>query len=905
MTGVRNLEVDRHEGVRRLAYHAASNANGAVQALLHLQSEDFGVDAWGKYDQETGAFHRLEHHCADVAACFEVLLREPVLRARFARAAGATELDSTTAARLTYLAFLHDFGKLNAGFQFKVPRSGVPPRGRPKPAGHVGEALLCAEQEELCELLGLYRILDDWGDGADTLLFAALAHHGRPAQRPSRTGQGPPELWSPFGGYEPKCTAKLLYERGRSWFPEAFEPGPPLPDTRALAHLFAGVVALADQLGSDEEAFEFVPDPDPLYIERARRVATRTVAAKGLKRADWSQDAPITNVQTLFGYAEPRPLQQEAASAPLHCPLLILESETGSGKTEAAILRFAALWRAGIVDGLYFAVPTRSAAKQLHKRVGRALVRLFPPTAKVQTALAVPGYLRAGEAEGHRAGRFEVHWEDKPDEAQRLARWSAESARHYLTAPAAVGTVDQALLAGLQVKWVHLRAASLARSLLVVDEVHASDGYMTEVLRGVLRGHLALGGHALLMSATLGSAASSKFLSKSNRYTRPSPSDAEAVPYPTLTLADGTGGFNVSPIRATQTSKTVAVSTAAFLGESSAIARTAIRAAQNGAKVLVVRNTVNSARDVFAALVAQGGSDLALTVEGGPTLHHSRFAAEDRIRLDDAVERELGKENRSPGGSVVIGTQTLEQSLDIDADHLITDICPVDVLLQRLGRLHRHAATGRPAGFEDARCLVLVPDSGLAVGLDGSLLQHGLGVSDRGGIYTNLVGIEATRRLIEEHPSWTVPAMNRMLVERGTHPEVLRESAATLGEDWLSHLGEVVGRKSAETVAARNHALTRVEPFNEDLVFADLDSKVRTRLGEDGPRIELPFPVTGPFGGNVRTFNLPVHLFRRGLPGKEDIEAARAEPGAPGTFVLTVGDDRLLYDRTGIHWQEP
>ncbi|MYJ73789.1 MAG: CRISPR-associated helicase Cas3', partial [Gammaproteobacteria bacterium] len=681
------------------------------------------MDAWGKFDQETGRFHRLEHHCADVAACFEVLLREPVLRARFARAAGATELDGTTAARLTYLCFLHDFGKLNAGFQFKVPRLGTPPRGRPRPAGHLGEAMLCADQEELCELLGLYRILDDWGDGAGTLLFAALAHHGRPARRPSRTGQGPPELWRPFAGYEPRIAANLLYERGRSWFPQAFEHGPPLPDTPALAHLFAGVVALADHLGSDENAFDYEPDPDPSYMERARRIAAQTVASKGLVRSAWPKDAPAADVRTLFDYAKPRPLQAATASALLDSPLLILESETGSGKTEAAILRFAALWRAGLVDGLYFAVPTRSAAKQLHRRVRRALDRVFPSTANAETVLAVPGYLRAGDAEGHRAEKFEVYWEDKPDEATRLARWSAESARNYLTAPAAVGTVDQALLAGLRVKWAHLRAAALARSLLVVDEVHASDGYMTEVMHGVLRGHLALGGHALLMSATLGSAASTKFISKKNRYTLPSPSDAEAVDYPALTLADGCGDSRVCPITATDTSKTVAVSTAAFLGEPGSIARRAIRAAQDGAKVLVVRNTVNSARDVFAALVAQGGGNLALMVAGEPTLHHSRFAAEDRTLLDDEVERQLGKQNRSPGGVVVIGTQTLEQSLDIDADYLITDICPVDVLLQRLGRLHRHATTGRPTGFEDARCLVLVPDSGLAEGLERSLLQ--------------------------------------------------------------------------------------------------------------------------------------------------------------------------------------
>ena len=165
----------------------------------------------------------------------------------------------------------------------------------------------------------------------------------------------------------------------------------------------------------------------------------------------------------------------------------------------------------------------------------------MPPAAHVQTVLAVPGYLVAGDAEGRRAEKFEVFWEDEPDEEKRLARWSAESTRKFLSAPAAVGTVDQVLLAGLRVKWAHFRAASLSRSLLVVDEVHASDAYMTELLFGVLRGHLALGGHALLMSATLGSAARSKFMSSSARFSLPAPHDAEDTPYPALTLAAGDG----------------------------------------------------------------------------------------------------------------------------------------------------------------------------------------------------------------------------------------------------------------------------------------------------------------------------------------------------------------------------
>ena len=861
------------------------------------------MTAWGKFERTSGRIHRLEHHCADVAACFEALLRDPVLRVRFVKAAGDHEFTDTTAARLTFLAYLHDFGKLNAGFQFKArPRNELPPRA-PRPAGHIAEALLCFDQSDICALLGLHDIVDEWGAGVIPLAHAMLAHHGRPARRPTRSGSGPPELWNPFAGYDPRATAKLLRERGRSWFPSAFCSGPRMPETPALAHLFAGIVALADQLGSDDQAFRYEPDPDPDYIERARRIAVDAVRSKGFRRRASiavAPDAGSSDFGNLFDYPDLRPSQQAVVTPSVKSPLLILESETGSGKTEAAILRFAALWHAGLVDGLYFAVPTRAAAKQLHGRVSRALERLFPPAARVETVLAVPGYLVAGDAEGRRVERFDVYWEDDPDEEMRLARWSAESARKFLSAPAAVGTVDQVLLAGLRVKWAHFRAASLSRSLLVVDEVHASDAYMTELLLGVLKGHLALGGHALLMSATLGAAARSKFANRGARFSPPTPGEAEDVPYPALTLVPADGLPDTRAITTSGPTKSVSMRAVSILGDPDSIAREAAAAARGGARVLVIRNTVSSAQAVFDALLAQGGDDLVLTVAGGPALHHSRFAAEDRRRLDDAVEGAIGKASGREGGLVVIGTQTLEQSLDIDADFLISDLCPVDVLLQRIGRLHRHARTSRPRPFREPRCLVLVPEAGMESGLGGGLLGHGLGVSDRGGIYVDLVGLEATRRLISKHATWTIPTMNRMLVERATHPEMLRQLADELGERWQSHASRVFGLHAAGAGVARNQALIRDEPFDEELVFPDLDQHVRTRLGEDGPHVVLADPVIGPFGAAVQHFNLPAHLFRGRLPGKEEIEAARAVPGPEGGLLLQIGEHRLTYDRTGI-----
>ena len=134
---------------------------------------------------------------------------------------------------------------------------------------------------------------------------------------------------------------------------------------------------------------------------------------------------------------------------------------------------------------------------------------MFPQGHAPEPVLAVPGYLRAGAAEGKRLPRYEVWWDDQHSVADPVIRrrWAAESAKRYLAAQIAVGTIDQAMMAALQVRHAHMRAACLARNLLVVDEVHASDQYMRVILEGLLEAHIGVGGYACLMSATLGSVA--------------------------------------------------------------------------------------------------------------------------------------------------------------------------------------------------------------------------------------------------------------------------------------------------------------------------------------------------------------------------------------------------------------
>ena len=150
-----------------------------------------------------------------------------------------------------------------------------------------------------------------------------------------------------------------------------------------------------------------------------------------------------------------------------------------------------------------------------------------------------------------------------------------------------------------------------------------------------------------------------------------------------------------------------------------------------------------------------------MQVAGGPALHHGRFAVEDRALLDQEVERALtNNPSRERQGCIVIGTQTLEQSLDIDADLLISDLCPMDVLLQRIGRLHRHDLS-RPEGFKDACALVLMPEGGLDR-LTAPNFENGLGgwKAEGGfnGIYRDLAGLELTRRSSGIPPSGIPPS---------------------------------------------------------------------------------------------------------------------------------------------------
>ena len=871
-------------------------------------------EAWGKLKKNdegvlTDRLGLLEHSI-DVAAVARAFLNLPTHQHRMQRLAGR-ELDQIDLDRLSLLAFLHDLGKTCTGFQSKC-LSGEDRASLLKSAGISGSGIECGHtailgallhHTERCRRLAesvCIGEIDNWG-GLD-LWLAAVSHHGRPLNFANTAKHPLPQqhqTWSAVRGYDPWTNLEAIDTAGRALFPNAFAEGAaPLPQQPEFVHAFAGLVSLADWIGSDSRPHAFPYDLAdglerwPKAVERAANLLRAMCIDVEAIREDLRQRSPAFGdiFQDAGRAFEPTALQAALGSENLD-RLVIAESETGSGKTEAALWRFKTLFEQGEVDSLAFLLPTRVSAVQIEERVRVFIERLFPdPALRPNVLLALPGYWHVDgiEAKGV-LPNFKVLWPDGNDEAILHKRWVAENTKRYLAACCAVGTIDQLLLSGLQTRHAHLRGFAVLRSLLVVDEVHASDAYMARILENVLQRHQQAGGHALLLSATLGLATRDRLLNRDDRdryHEHP-----QEAPYPSITDHRDERGLPRSG-----RSKTVRVECQDWLDEPNRIAERVVAAARQGARVLVVRNTVNAAIETQHALEALLDTDdpslfRAGAGDGVICLHHGRYAAPDRRVLDRAVETSFGKKSPSQG-RILVGTQTLEQSLDIDADLLITDLAPIDVLLQRIGRLHRHHTRTRPAGFEKASVVVLTPSAReLLTYLPRGRSRHGMGPERA---YENLPSLDATWMLLEQNERLTIPEQNRELVEFATDPERLKLLADARGGDWPRVWGDAIGaciagRQASGTVLCRWN-----KPW-DDSEFPDDERRIQTRLGIAAVRVELLEKWETPFGENLQELAIPHWMLKQ-----TDELLVVSQETIDGELVLKTTGGTFWYGRLGL-----
>jgi CRISPR-associated endonuclease/helicase Cas3 len=410
---------------------------------------------------------------------------------------------------------------------------------------------------------------------------------------------------------------------------------------------------------------------------------------------------------------------------------------------------------------------------------------------------------------------------------------------------------------------------------------------MTRILEEVVQRTQKAGGHVLLMSATLGSRTRARFL----RTPEPAPEPAIATPYPLLSVRDGAGQA-AQPLAHHAPDRTISVCVEQSVGDSQRIAALALEAAGQGARVAVIRNTVTGVMALQGALEASPEKTPLFSCRGVRAPHHSRYARTDRKLLDEALEARL----RQDGPVVVAATQTIEQSLDIDFDFLITDLCPMDVLIQRLGRLHRHPRT-RPAGYHMPQVIVLTPDQPLEKYIQRKGMArgpHGLGT-----VYDDLGVLEATLGILAQTPVLRLPADNRSLVERTTHPAILEQRAQQLGISWDAVRQTVWGTQLAErNLAGLN--LSRWDQALETVNPAEPGKEIMTRLGQRDFLVRLDHPRPGPFGEPVDTLTIPGHVAPKLVELDPDQGPEEITELSEGGFCFTVGELKFEYNRLGL-----
>jgi CRISPR-associated endonuclease/helicase Cas3 len=360
----------------------------------------------------------------------------------------------------------------------------------------------------------------------------------------------------------------------------------------------------------------------------------------------------------------PRQAQASLIAAATQPGVYVLEAPMGLGKTEAALYAAYQLLAREMATGIYFALPTQLTSNKIHQRVNQFLDCILDDQSPSK-ALLVHGnaWLR----------RFEMGEEANPG-----GSWFAQGKRGIL-APFAVGTIDQALMAVMNVKHGFVRTFGLAGKVVILDEVHTYDSYTGTILDALVKALRQLHCTVIILSATL------------TRDRRSSLLDAfpESTAYPLITAQPNQG--EVQEIAAEEIAD---VPVAIGHPPKAEATEEALRRAEEGEQVLWIENTVKEAQEVYRQLAARASE---IGVACG--LLHSRFLKTDRSVNEDVWVRYFGKdgaESRTQQGRILVGTQVLEQSLDIDADFLVTRIAPTDMLLQRLGRLWRHEKTCRP-----------------------------------------------------------------------------------------------------------------------------------------------------------------------------------------------------------------
>jgi CRISPR-associated endonuclease/helicase Cas3 len=653
---------------------------------------------WAKTDKRTGKTHPLICHMLDVAQVALALWNEVLTTSVRAQFAGALGLDEDGAGRLiAFWAGLHDLGKASPAFQ----RKWLPAESELSQAGLEFPQIFARESfaHGTASAYLLPKLLET-ETGLPRRFARGIAcvvggHHGAwpiPAELDSlKDIQLGAADWDAVRGDLVRGLAECLG-------PPTVERALSSPaEYNALWALLSGFTSVADWIGSMEQYFVYTDTATNLnqYIQRSAQRAGHALDV--LNWTGWappSEPLPFTH---LFQVPNPRPMQVQVIELAerLDRPgLVIIEAPTGAGKTEAA-LYLADHWACTLQQrGLYVAMPTMATSNQMFGRVQAVLGRRYPQNS------ALPLLVHSQAAWLQESVPPDLDIVDEGGEGKERSieamAWFLPRKRSLL-APFAVGTVDQALLSVLQTRHFFVRLFGLSHKTVIFDEVHAYDTYMSSLFQRLLGWLRAVGASVVLLSATLPEKTRRELL---QAYSGTPTADIPAIPYPAVTWAMA-GQIGVVPLEISET-RTLSLEWVQNAPE--AIAEQLGRELQEGGCAAVICNTVGRAQEMFRAL-----HTARIVPEEDLILFHARFPLGWRDTIEKKVLARFGKNGDRPYKAIVVATQVIEQSLDLDFDLMLSDLAPADLLLQRAGRLHRHDREVRPAALNVPRLLVTDP----------------------------------------------------------------------------------------------------------------------------------------------------------------------------------------------------
>lgn len=798
------------------------------------------LNYWGKArpsPHASSTWHPAAYHGLDVAAAGEALLAaRPQLLAAISRAAALP--DEVARSWLLLGLALHDIGKYTDCFQMKVEGRWhhIPAWSERKPDPDLGHGLLgsalwqtirhghaarfSADPERASPTIGLFSI---WFD-------AICGHHGRPiafGQSEDLIQQLKTRISDAAridaAAYAAACVDKFM---------RAIPPDVDLKENRVkqTSWLVAGFAMLADWIGSNQTWFEYERACFSLdeYWPRAQDKARKAIDKSGLSSPLAST---IYTLADALGEPSPEasPLQAWAAgeAAIGGQSLVVIEDLTGAGKTEAGLIVAHRLMQTGAAEGLYWALPTMATADALYGRLAESYGRLFAGPANASLVLA------HGAREYNEIFKKSITLDQVEDETDQpippitdddvtataaCTQWLADDRRKTFLADIGVGTIDQAVLAILPSKHQAMRLVGLSRRVLVIDEIHSLDAYQNALTETLLMFHAALGGSAILISATLTKAARQRLaaaFSKGAGWKHRQKLDADHFPCASVVSATGVCCTPIQSGRGTRRDLPV------VRLENAAATIEILRGAHaNKQGAIWIRNTVQDALDAYRDVTAALPDALV-------DLFHARFALGDRLDIERHVLKSFGKASEGEERNrIVISTQVCEQSIDADWDVMISDLAPIDLMIQRSGRLHRHSRQGQRA---NPVLYVVSPEPTDDAGPD----WYKAALPRASFVYPHHERLWLTMRTLRDAPGLPLDLQNpRALVER-----VYASDTFPAGLDTPAARAE--GAAMADRATGRMNALEFSKGYVHQAGAWESDTRTPTRLGDPTRTLRL------------------------------------------------------------------